>query len=196
MARTSRLLRLLIAPALKRSRRFAHDDEGAVAIEFAILAIPFFTLIFAILETTLVFFAGQILDSAVQDASRLTRTGQAQTANYTAANFRTAICNGLYGLFDCSQLRIKVSVVSNFSSATVTTPVQTSANCTTTCAWTLQEAFTPGVGGDVVLMQVYYKWRTLMNLPGFNIANQPDGTRLLGTVRVFRNEPFGCTNCS
>lgn len=196
MSRSSRLLRLLVAPALKRSRRFARDDEGAVAIEFAILAIPFFTLIFAILETTLVFFAGQILDSAVQDASRLTRTGQAQTANYTASDFRTAICNGLYGLFDCSQLRIKVSVVSNFSSATVTTPTQTGSGCTTTCAWTLQEAFAPGVGGDVVLMQVYYKWRTLMNLPGFNIANQPDGTRLLGTVRVFRNEPFGCTNCS
>lgn len=196
MPRPSRLLRLLLAPTLKRGGRFARDERAAVAIEFGILALPFFTLIFAILETTMVFFAGQILDSAVQDASRLIRTGQAQTASYTAANFRTAICSGLYGLFDCAQLRVKVSVVSNFTSATITPPTQTGSNCTTTCAWTLTEAYAPGIGGDVVLIQAYYKWRTVVNLPGFNIANQPDGTRLLGTVRVFRNEPFGCTNCS
>lgn len=197
-SRPDRLLKRLFAPMLRRGHRFAGDDRGAVAIEFAILALPFFTIIYAILETTLVFFAGQILDSAVQDASRLLRTGQAQTANYSSSQFRTAICNGLYGMFDCSQLKIKVSKVSNFTSATVSPPTQVGNACspTTGCAWTITEAYTPGTGGDVILLQVYYKWRTVVNLPGLNLSNQGDGTRLLSSVRVYRNEPFGCTNCS
>jgi len=182
--------RLRAGIAALRGRAFVRDQHGAVAIEFGILALPFFTLIFAILETTMIFFAAQILDSAVQDASRLVRTGQAQLANYPASNFRTAICNGLYGLFDCSKLKIKVSVISNFASATATPPTQTGTACSPTCNWTITESYTPGTGSNVIMVQAYYKWPVIVNLPGFNLQNQPDGIRLLGSVRVFQNEPF------
>ncbi len=191
MARTRPLLRWLLTPALRRGRAFARDDRGVTAIEFAILALPFFTIIAAILETSLVFFAGQILDSAVQDAARLLRTGQAQNASYTSSNFRTAICNGLYGMFNCANLRIKVSVVSTFTNATTSYPLPTGTSCTpSSCDWTMSESYAPGAGGDVVLVQTYYKWPTVVRLPGFNLQDQPDGTRLLGAVRVFKNEPF------
>ena len=194
----------MLAPALKRADRFRRDERGVTIIEFGILALPFFTIIAAILETSLVFFAGQILDSAVQDAGRLIRTGQMQTgpaASNTIDGFRTKICSGLYNMMTCSGLKVKVSVVSNFSNATVTYPIQTGAACTTvngvkTCNWTIAEGYVPGVGGDVVLVQAYYKWPTIVRLPGFNLQNQVDGTRLLGAVRVFRNEPFGCSNCT
>lgn len=177
--------------------RLRRDERGAVAIEFALLALPFFTLIFAIIETSMVFFASQILDSAVQDAGRLLRTGQAQTANYNSANFRTAVCNGTYGLFRCANLKIKVSVVTSFTTATTTSPVGTGSNCTSTsCNWTITEAYSPGSGGDVVLVEVYYKWPMIVNLPGLNLFNLADGTRLLSSVRVFRNEPFSCTSCN
>jgi Flp pilus assembly protein TadG len=194
----------MLAPALNRAGRFRRDERGVTAVEFGILALPFFTLIAAILETSFVFFAGQILDSAVQDASRLIRTGQLQTgvaANNTLESFRTRICNGLYNMMTCANVKVKVSVVANFASATVTYPIQTGAACTTTggvttCNWTITEGYTPGAGGDVVLVQAYYKWPTLVRLPGFNLQDQVDGTRLLGAVRVFRNEPFGCSNCT
>lgn len=191
MSRTRFRLRWLISPARRRTQSFARDERGVTVIEFALLALPFFTIIAAILETSLVFLAGQILESAVQDSSRLIRTGQAQAASYNAANFRTAICNGLYGMFNCANLRIKVSVVSNFSSATTSYPLPTGTSCTaTSCDWTLAESYAPGVGGDVVLVQAYYKWPTVVHLPGFDMQDQPDGTRLLGAVRVFKNEPF------
>src|SRR5690606_1677698 len=106
-----RLFRLLV-PRKGRGAAFARNERGAVAIEFAILSLPFFTLIYAILETSIVFLTGQILDSAVNDASRMVRTGQAQTAGWDIDDFRDAMCDGLYGLFDCSQVRIKVSVIS------------------------------------------------------------------------------------
>ena len=51
------------------------------------------------------------------------------------------------------------------------------------------------LSGDVVVVQAYYKWPTLVNLPGFNFQNLPDGSRLIGSSRVFKNEPFGCSDC-
>lgn len=182
----------MLPPPIGR-RGFARNDRGAVAVEFAILALPFFTLIFAILETSIVFFAGQILDSAVQDASRFIRTGQAQNSSWGINEFRAQVCDRLYGLFDCDNVKIKVSVVSNFASATVTNPIDPDCSLTgdpSECDWTLTESYDDGTGSSVVLVQAYYKWPTVINLPGFNLATQAGNTRLLSAVRVFRNEPF------
>ena len=117
MARSVPLLRRLLAPAISRGRSFARDERGVTVIEFAILALPFFTLIFAIIETAMVFFASQVLDSALEDASRMVRTGRAQAANYTMTEFRSYLCGYTFNLLDCSQIRLKVTVISNFSSA-------------------------------------------------------------------------------
>lgn len=178
-----------------RGCALARSESAATAVEFGILALPFFTLIFAILETATVFFAGQILDSAVNDSSRLIRTGQAQTAGYTVDDYRAAICQGLYGLFDCndhSKLRIKVTEISDFASAAPTAPIAPSCYTSGTgCDLTIAETYQPGVGSSVVLVEAYYKWPTVVNLPLFNFATMQDGTRLLAAVRVFRNEPFG-----
>jgi Flp pilus assembly protein TadG len=186
----------LLSPAMRGRKLFSRDESGAVAIEFAILALPFFTLIFAILETSIVFLAGQILDAAVHDASRKIRTGQAQQAAWNLTAFRTDVCNKLYGMFDCAGLRLKVEVVSTFANAqgAITSPIE--EECTpdgdpeADCDWVIVEEFTPGVGSSVVLVQVYYKWPTLVNLPYFNLATQAGNTRLMAAVRVLRNEPF------
>ena len=93
------LLTRIRPPRLSWLRRFVRNERGATAIEFALLSVPFFALTGAILETAIMFLASQMLDGAVQDASRLVRTGQAQTNNYTIDTFRSAVCNELFGLF-------------------------------------------------------------------------------------------------
>ena len=65
------------------ARRFAWHQRGAAAVEFSLIAVPFLALTFAIIETALVFFAGQTLETAVADAGRLIMTGQAQTAGFS-----------------------------------------------------------------------------------------------------------------
>ena len=189
MSRKPSLLRRLFAPAIARGRNFSRDDRGVTAIEFAILGVPFFTIIFAILETAMVFFAGQVLDSAVEDASRLVKTGRAQAASYNLTNFRTLMCGYTFNLFgDCSQIKIKVAKITNFTSASTALTVQT---CTaTTCTWTITEGFVPGAGREVVQVFAYYRWPLLINLPYFNLKNQPDNYRMLASTRAFRNEPF------
>src|SRR5437763_15795020 len=82
-------------------RRFAKQQDGAAAVEFGLVVAPFLALVFAIMETAIVFFAGQALETAVADSSRLIMTGQAQSQNFDAAAFKTAACNKIYGLFDC-----------------------------------------------------------------------------------------------
>lgn len=186
-----------MSPAIRRGQAFGRDEAGVTVIEFALLALPFFTIVMAILETSLIFLAGQILDSAVQDSSRLLRTGQAQNnaPAYSPADFRAAICSGLYGMFDCDagddRLRVSVTVIEDFPAVSITYPLQTGEDCDEEeCDWTLADTYDPGVGEDVVLVQAFYKWPTIVRLPGFNFSTLPDGTRLLGASRVFRNEPF------
>ena len=57
-------------------RRFARAREGSAAIEFGLVAAPFLALLFAIMETAFVFFAGQSLEYAASQGGRLIMTGQ------------------------------------------------------------------------------------------------------------------------
>lgn len=174
--------RIRRASALARLR---DDERGVTLIEFGLLAVPFFMIIGAIIETAMIFFAAQVLDSAVGDASRYIRTGQAQSAGVGLSEFRALICDHLFGLFNCDDLEIKVSQLSSFTAGTLPQPVDPN-----TGAWKITPAYSAGGRNQVILVQVYYKWPTIMDFPGLNMANLPDGTRLLSSVRVFRNEPF------
>jgi Flp pilus assembly protein TadG len=188
MARSAPLLRRFFAPAISRAHGFARDDRGVTIIEFGLLALPFFTLIFAIIETAMVFFASQVLDSAVEDASRMVRTGRAQSANYTMTEFRNYLCGYTFNLLDCSQIKLEIKVISNFSSASA--PNSSVQTCSTTCTWTLTESYAPGLGRQVVQISAYYRWPLIVVLPYFNLKNQPDNYRMISATRVFRNEPF------
>lgn len=197
MQKRPSLLKRLASPAKRRWRLFMRDETGVTLIEFGILALPFFSIIVAIMETSVVLLAGQILDSAVQDTSRLIRTGRALT--YNAETYRELLCSRLYGMFDCTsgpneRLRINVAVLDDFaSSSPLPSPLKTGTECTAaSCAWVMTDDYNGGAAGqsDVVMVRAYYKWPTLINFPGFNFSNLPDGSRLLGAVRIFMNEPF------
>ena len=82
-------------------RRLINDRRGAVALEFAIVSIPFFLLLFAILEMALMFFVGQVLDTATVSASRLIRTGEAKAQSLKPEEFKAKICAGMVNLVDC-----------------------------------------------------------------------------------------------
>ena len=191
---STRMTRKLTAPDGRAKRpsagaAFVRDSRGAVAIEFALLALPFFAIIAAILQTSVVFLSTQVLESAVQDASRLIRTGQANKAGFDVGRFRTEVCNRLYGLFpDCAGLHVRVSVVTNFASATAAPPVNRS--CTADCTWTVPSAYDGGTASKVILVQAYYQYPIYVDIGGMGLADLPGSKRLLASTTVFRNEPF------
>jgi len=182
----------LLGPVLARARGFARDERGVTAVEFGLLALPFFTVILAILQTAIMFLASQVLDSAVEDASRRIRTGEGQS--YTLTDFRNYMCGYTFNLIDCSQIQIKSQVLTSFTSVSTTVP-ETCTTSPATCTWNSGwQAVDSGSGSCRAVMQVtaYYRYPLLVVLPYFNLKNQPDNYRLIGAIRVFRNEPYNC----
>jgi len=183
----ARLCRLLPG---KLARRFVRQQDGAAAVEFALVAVPFLALTFAILETALVFFAGQTLEAAVTDASRLIMTGQAQTAGYSQADFKQQVCDRIYGLFDCTNgIYVDVKNYSDFSSISTASPVQNGQLDTT------KMTYVPAGPNCIEVVSLYYQWPIYVSLLGNNLANLGNGSRLLVATAVFRNEPYGTASC-
>src|SRR5262245_16365502 len=95
-------------------RRLRRDRRGAGMGEFALLALPFFSLVFGIFEGGLVTWGGLELDNATSDAARLVRTGQAQAGKYDAARLKQEVCARVSLLFDCTtKLRLDVRTFAN-----------------------------------------------------------------------------------
>ncbi len=164
-------------------RRFRDNHTGGAAIEFAIVAPIFFALLFAIIETALMFFASQVLETMTQDAARMILTGQAQSANYQQSDFKTYVCNQIPAIFSCSNISVDVESFPNFSSVVLNSPFN--ANCQ------LQSVqYNPGGPGNVVIVRVYYPWQLFVTGLGYNIANCPNSQRLLVATAAFQNEPY------
>src|ERR1700680_1798733 len=105
--------------------RLVRRQDGAAAVEFGLVAAPFLALLFAIMETAIVFFAGQTLETAVSDSSRLIMTGQAQSQSFDATAFKNAVCARIYGLFDCQNgVSVDVRKFTSFSGVTMPSPVE------------------------------------------------------------------------
>jgi Flp pilus assembly protein TadG len=167
------------------ARRFLRRQDGAAAVEFALVAAPFLALTFAILETAMVFFAGQTLEAAAADAARLIMTGQAQTAGYTSADFKKAVCDRIYGLFDCSNgVTVNVQSYSSFASVPTTQPIVNGQLNTENMG------YNPGGPGDIVVVSLYYQWPIYVSMLGNSLSNLNGGNRLLAATSVFRVEPY------
>jgi Flp pilus assembly protein TadG len=189
IARGSARVLLRILPA-RLARRFIREQNGAAAVEFALVAAPFLALLFAIIETAMVFFAGQTLEAATSDAARLIMTGQAQTAGYSQSDFKTQVCNRIFGLFDCSGgIYVDVKNYSSFSAASTTAPV-TNGNLNTTSM-----SYQPGGPNCIVVVSVYYQWPLYVTGLGYNLSNLSGNKRLLAASSVFRVEPYGPNQC-
>src|ERR1700758_2560919 len=112
------------AGLLRPFNRLAASESGATAVEFALVAAPFLALLVALLQTAMVFFAARMLDEITEEASRYVMTGQAQTANMSASQFRTHVCTGdavltklVSALFTCNNFLINAQSYTNFAAA-------------------------------------------------------------------------------
>lgn len=174
--------------ALARSvaRRFLRREDGAAAVEFGLVAAPFLALVFAIIETAMVFFAGQALETAGADSARLIMTGQAQTSGFDEKKFKDAVCARIYGLFNCEGgLHVDVKKFSSFASVNLAKPIDANGNLNTGSF-----GYQPGGPGDIVVVRLMYQWPVYVSLLGLNLSDMSGNKRLLMTTVAFRNEPY------
>jgi Flp pilus assembly protein TadG len=175
-----------VSAALPRMvRRFLRRKDGAVAVEFAMVAAPFLALVFAILETAIVFFAGQTLETATADSARLIMTGQAQKSGFSQAQFKQEVCSRVYGLFDCvNGVQVDVRTYAAFSAINNAKPVDANGNLTVT------PTYSPGGPGDIVVVRLLYQWPVYVSLLGLNLSDVANSKRLIMATAAFRNEPY------
>jgi Flp pilus assembly protein TadG len=170
--------------AATAARRLLRQQDGTAAVEFGLIAAPFLALLFAIIETAIVFFAGQVLETAVADSSRLIMTVQAQDQNMSQAQFKDAVCAKIYGLFDCqNNVYVDVKKFSSFETVNMPSPVNANGD------FQNNFSYEPGGRGDIVVVRLFYNYPVYVNLLGFGLSNVNGGKRLLAATAAFRNEP-------
>ncbi len=165
--------------------RFCRARKGATAVEFALIAAPFFGTLIAILETTLFLFAQAALQNAATEAGRLFMTGQAQNGGWSASTVESKVCPLISALFNCNNVVVVVQNYSDFASASTSAPALYSNGQPITSF-----AYNPGTPGEVMVVQLVYKWSVVGGPLGFVLSNLPNGTAEMMGVSAFRVEPY------
>ena len=167
-------------------RGFLAARSGMAAVEFAIISIPFLTVLFSILELGTMFMGSTTIEAATVSAARQIRTGQVQqSANNNAAGFKTLVCGGMswISVSDCNaNLSVDVRTFSSFSAINVTPPVKNGAIDQT------QLTYDAGKPCDIVLVRVFYPWTLITPVLEPGLPNLGPNQRLLATSIAFRNE--------
>ncbi|MGO7211947.1 TadE/TadG family type IV pilus assembly protein [Rhizobium ruizarguesonis] len=190
-----------------RFRALARSRDGAAAIEFALLAIPYFLVIFAILETFVAFAAEELVSNGVDTMSRRMRTGQitynlGRTTDMNRAQFRQAFCDEISILLRCSasevatpsKLYLDVQTFSTFSAIPTTIPKLSTDKYAdiNTAAF----KYAPGGAGTINMVRAYYRWEIITDLvrPYITTIRPADGSMpsqyLIVATAAFQNEQY------
>ncbi|MDQ7018423.1 MAG: TadE/TadG family type IV pilus assembly protein [Robiginitomaculum sp.] len=156
-------------------------------MEFALIASPFFFLLFAIVEITMVFFTSTALDQASMEVARKVRTGEFQTAGASTSDFVDQVCAKMNSLIACNgNVSVDIRTFEDFGDVVVNDPIDANGNLDKDAF-----EFDPGDAGDIVLVRVFYSWKLSTPLIGNVFSNLSGNRRLIVSSLAFRNEPFG-----
>ncbi|MGV8937875.1 MAG: TadE/TadG family type IV pilus assembly protein [Allorhizobium sp.] len=192
-------------------RRLARSRDGAAAIEFAILAIPYFMIVFAIIETFVAFSAEQLLSNAVETLSRELRTGRitynlGRTTDKKQTEFHQLFCNEISIMISCdaadiatpnkasNKLYLDVRTFTSFADMPATIPRV--SNTAMAGLDTTSFAFTPGGSKSPNMLRAYYRWQIITDIlrPYITTIRPADGSRptdfLIVATTAFQNEDY------
>ncbi|WP_371396128.1 TadE/TadG family type IV pilus assembly protein [Fretibacter rubidus] len=185
-----------------KARQYRKKEDGATAVEFAILIIPFCMLLFSVLELGIVFFLGASLNYALSETARDVRTGVFQKSCGTPANFKTEVCNKMSGGSKCTtrmRIDVKTSGSGRFEPDMLADlPVE-------------KKPGDPGYDADVeppiaaddydvtagrapVIVRAQYHYKLTLPSALTRLNTTTGNVRVIEAITAFRNEPFpsGC----
>ena len=190
MSRRIKLLRMGAKPRVPRRSfvRFSRDEDGAVAIEFAALAIPFSMLVFAILESCISFAGQQILVNTTDAIARQIRTGQLKAADVNATSLKAAICEDLEIIVaaGCPGLVVDLRQYATFADAAKQRIKLTSDGDIDTTGFDVK----PGPSLSKNMLRVFYRWPVITDFMRKSMSNIKGGYTLHFATVTWQNEPF------
>jgi Flp pilus assembly protein TadG len=189
-------------------RGILRDCRGAVLVEFAFVAAPFFALIFATLITALITFAQHALDTSAEAVAREIMTGQVQKGSVKVidpvtgnavnidsnAKLKARACEKLsangFGFLDCAKVMVSLKKLATFSAAN-NNPVTLNFDPETGAVTNAPGTFDAIGQEEIGLVSIYYRWPQLVGpLLGFTTANQSNGERLMVATAIFKTETY------
>jgi Flp pilus assembly protein TadG len=193
-----------LRPDLSIYKRLGKSESGSTAMEFGILAIPFFMIIVATVETFIAFAGEQLLESAVDTMSRKLRTGEITfnmglPTDLNEAEFNTEFCNEIKLMLTCDgigtadqKLYVDLQTVTNYASIDASVPRVSTANFSELD--TSGFGYNPGGSGAINMLRVYYKWDVTVDLirPYITNIRPSSGSEyyLMVATTAFQNEGY------
>ena len=177
------MARPILAPITARLKR---DQNGATAIEFAMIGPILIVIIFSLLELSWLIIKMLLLDNAVEVAAKQIYIGNVPDR----AAFESLICDNLPLFNNCSELvNIEAVEIAGFGDIPSSEPE---------CRDSGEDSFTPtatyttGTSSAIVFLRVCVTAPLFTPGLGFGTAlpKQPDGSFAIVSSTVFMNEPF------
>jgi Flp pilus assembly protein TadG len=204
----------LRARLLNKLVRLGRNEDGTTAIEFAAVAVPFFMFVFGIIGISMHYFVMNSIEKGMDQASRLIRTGQAQTNDFTVGQFKSYLCNKANsrastdaggaevdltieqgdGHIKCNDLEIFIQNAPNWQNLTPEPCVNVSGTkrVNTTNPGDPLASYA-GTESDVVLVTACYEWQFTKKIP-FLTFDTPDNAMIMQSATAFRTEPYAATS--
>jgi Flp pilus assembly protein TadG len=182
--------------ALRLSRRFQKEEDGATAVEFAFVALPFFALLFGIMELAIVFFVNSALVHSTAEAGRLIRVGNFQACG-GVDEFKALVCGNMKGMADCWK-NVRIDVVEGDSFKTIALPAippvqprDDTKSGDDAVPQTPNGNYSANTAGDTMVVRAVLHYRLALP-PLLTRLENPvgSGARTMVATTAFRNEPF------
>ncbi len=183
-----------LSPAPRgRVARWLRNDRGATAVEFAIVAVPFFLFVLGTIGVGLYFFTTSSLEHGVEAAARKIRTGQAQKSDLTVGEFKQLVCDEAGSYIDCNKLHVLLQHASDWSGISPQSCVD-SGNSMAASTGNSGDALYDYTGGssEVVLVTLCYEWdlARLFSFLKLGTGSDGSGSAIIQAATAFRVEPY------
>lgn len=165
---------------LRRAHKaFRRDEQGATAVEFALIAPLLFLALFSMVEIGMLAMISSGLDNAVFETSRRIRTGR-DDGPASAAAFEDQVCARMAGnANDCrSRLTISVQKFDRFADANAIVEARPAGE------------FNTGSAGDIIIVKADYVWPMLTPFISNAYGHDEPMTVTLASRAAFKNEPY------
>lgn len=183
-------------------RRLLSEKSGTSAIEFSILALPFFIIVFASLETFAAFTGEQLLASATDTMARKVRTGEITFGQGNSATdkspeeFRKLFCDEISIMMTCAADKLYLDVRSFTDFSKIPSAIPRKGTATNSDLDTSGFTYSPGGPTTVNIVRAYYRWSVTADLVRPYVTNlRPAGSSmpndyLMVATAAFRNENY------
>jgi Flp pilus assembly protein TadG len=168
-------------------RRVARDRNGATAVEFALIGMPFFLSVTALAEVAVMSLAQSNLDLAMGETARRIRTGEIQQNGLSAADVHDDVCARMRRVLpvQCAgDLFVDVRQFDAFTEVAGGDPADDGRIDAG------EMTFQPGDPSDIVLVRGFYQHQVFTPFFQGIFANVSGGKRVMSSAILFRNEPW------